>query len=183
MNNKVISLSKSNIISRKVVWNHPSFPLREIEESMGIEYSRAIIPEIYHKQYLECVKSNRFEGGDVLSIIKGITDIFNVLTQRESPINPSDYDFQIWSYLNHLAIIKLDVLIQKVSKSKRNVETEVTALLIKLVRQANVSSVDCFQVSVHFACKFFAKFYPERREEINKIIALEKHQREIREAI
>ncbi len=180
MKNKCISLSTQNIALGKVVWNHPLFLINKVIGSLYFESMRANIPQVFCEQLHECIRLQGIDSWDVPSIIKDITDFFPALTQSEAPINPSAYDFQIWSYLNHFAIIKLDILIQQVSKSTINVEDEVVPLLRRLVDQSNISSAECFQISVHFACKFFAEFYPARREEINKIILLEDHQRELR---
>ncbi|GEM_PF-2084786 len=177
MNFKIVSLFRIIIEDEKVVWNHPAFPISKVTESMLVEYMFAVIPAKYHEQYLASLRLIRSDGWDVRSITKDIRAFFPVLTRAESLIHTSADDYQIWSYLNHFAIFKLDILVQQASKFKLNVSEAVIKLLGELVEQANNSSAECFQVSVHYACKYFANLYPKRKAQIEKIIASENHKR------
>ncbi len=165
MNKKIISLNNLKVVDGKVLWNHPAFNTEELITWLLDAQEKYAIPGELHKICLEYLDIRN--NGKGWSIDKSIKDILETL--------PPKQEWELfWRYLNHLSILKIDVLINLVYRVGYKKPQKIVDLLARLVRHANDSSAPCFKVSVHYACKFFLSKYPEYADEIGRIIANEK---------
>jgi hypothetical protein len=180
MNNKIISVLKQPRVSKVVGWNHEAFHINKIDKLIRVSHIIGDTTEKDYKYYLKYFRLIKQFAADDAFIFRKFNNFLPTLNQFELLQTLSVEEGHHRTFLRHFAIIMLDELIQQANRSPRDLDKEVIELLGKLVEQSNNSTGECFQVSVHYACKFFAEFYPARREEINKIILLEDHQRELR---
>lgn len=168
MKNKIISFSSIKVIGGYVNWNHDAFDTVLFEVCLIDDKVPYSIPNKLHDIFLG-YKQVR-EAKSKLNIQRTIKDINGTLP-------PTSQIQLFWKYLNHLEIYKMDVLINAVYRQGYGTPQKIINMLARLVRHANQSDAQCFQVSVNFACKFFIKIYPEFTEEIGDIIAKQKHQK------
>lgn len=167
MDFKIISLNKVRIEDGRVIWNHRTFNLDVLEKWLVETKEKYAISDDTYENCLKYVGIR--QKNKSVNIDRLIRDILSTLPPR--------YECEKdWRYLNHLAILKVDILINAIYRVGYNKPQRIVEMLDKLIKHANESSAPCFQVSIHYACKFFLAEYPESADDIKGEIAIESHQ-------
>ncbi len=167
MNSKVIAFKNFKLDAQGFVfWNNSAYDTLLFEVCLLDDKVPYSIPNALHDIFL-WYKQIRNSKSQV-NIQKTIKDIIDSLP-------PTSRIDLFWKYLNHLEIYKMDVLINAVYRQGYGSPKRIMNMLARLVNHANQSDATCFQVSVHFACKFFITKYPEYESEIRQIMSKEKN--------
>ncbi len=158
----MISLGEFNFEDGRVAWNHTAYDYYTLVEWLD-RPQELIPPPKLHQIFLRY--QQMYDG--LLTINSDQTqEVVNDILSTLPPLTEEEEDY---GYLNHLAIYKLELLINIVYRQKNIGPKVIMDLLSELVSHANQSNADCFQVSVNFACKFFAKVYPSHAGNIHLI--------------
>lgn len=172
MNRKIVSVNNIKLEDGLVAWNHSAFKYSVLVSWLGqnndLEFAA---PKVLHSSYLEYKSiSDNLSRPSQMSVKEIISNILDTLP-------PQQEEKSFFGYANHLAIFKLGVLINETYRHGHDKPQDVLEMLEKLVDHANASAAECFQVSVHHACKFFIQIYGEDAEKIRDIIAKQKYQK------